>query len=101
MMAMMGENPLLGLLSGLLGAGQNAAAKESRPISDVEKAEWEKRSRAFWWYLLRGPVWYSWTRPKLDSIVSRTQNRPLLGIIGGLVSDYLPLVDEYYYYTAT
>jgi peroxin-16 len=101
MLAMMGENPLLGLLSSVMGAGQSAGAKEARPISDVEKAEWAKRNRAFWWYMLRGPVWHSWTRPKLDSIVKRTENRPLLGIVGGLISDYLPLVDDYYYYTAT
>lgn len=99
MMAMMGENPLLGLLSGFLGKG--ALSKEGRPISDVEKLEWEKRNRAFWWYLLRGPLWYSWTRPKLDGIVKRTQERPLLGIVGGFIGDYLPLVDEYYYYSAT
>ncbi|UZJ52579.1 hypothetical protein CBS101457_001899 [Exobasidium rhododendri] len=100
-MAMMGENPVLGLLSGLLGIGQSASAKEARPISDVEKVEWEKRNRAFWWYILRGPIWHSYTRPRLDSIVKRTQNRPLLGIIGGFIGDYLPLVDEYYYYSAT
>lgn len=100
-MAMMGENPLLGLMSGIMGMGQSAASKEARPISEVESVEWEKRNRAFWWYLLRGPVWHSWTRPKLDSIVKKTQNRPLIGIVGGIVGDYLPLVDEYYYYSAT
>jgi peroxin-16 len=101
LLAMMGENPVLGLLSTLMGAGQSASSKEARPISDVEKMEWEKRTRAFWWYILRGPAWYSFTRPKLDSIVKRTQNRPLLGIVGGFIGDYLPLVDEYYYYSAT
>jgi peroxin-16 len=101
LMAMMGDNPLLSLLGTMMGSGQGAASKEARPISDVEKIEWEKRNRAFWWYLLRGPVWHSWTRPKLDAIVKRTQDRPLLGIVGGFIGDYLPLVDEYYYYSAT
>lgn len=30
--------------------------------SEVEKAETKKRARAFWWYLVRGPVWESWTQ---------------------------------------
>lgn len=53
-----GDGSLLGTLAGLLSGGSKAA----RPVSDVEKMEWEKRSRAFWWYLLRGPMWDSFTR---------------------------------------
>ncbi|EPQ29268.1 uncharacterized protein PFL1_03023 [Pseudozyma flocculosa PF-1] len=98
--AMMGGNPMLGLLSAFLG-GDSAAAKEKRPISSVEEMEWSKRDRSFWWYLLRGPVWYGWTRPKLSSLVARTENRALIGMVGGIVGDYLPLVDEYYFYSAT
>jgi peroxin-16 len=30
--------------------------------SEVEKAETKKRAKAFWWYLVRGPVWESWTK---------------------------------------
>lgn len=30
--------------------------------SEVEKQETKKRARAFWWYMLRGPVWESWTK---------------------------------------
>ncbi|MCO5598732.1 hypothetical protein L7F22_052830 [Adiantum nelumboides] len=97
LMAMMGDSSILSLLTKLTGSG----AKESRPISEVEKQEWEKRNRAFWWYLLRGPAWYSFTRPKLESLASKTEARPLLGIIGGIVRDYLPLVDDYYYYSST
>lgn len=97
LMAMMGESSILSLLAKLTGSG----AKEARPISEVEKQEWEKRNRAFWWYLLRGPAWYSFTRPKLESLASKTEARPLLGIIGGIVRDYLPLVDDYYYYSST
>lgn len=58
LMAMMGDSSVLGLLAKLTGSG----AKEAQPISEVEKQEWQKRSRAFWWYLLRGPAWYSFTR---------------------------------------
>lgn len=100
MMLLMGENPLLSLVGGLMGAGAGGP-RESRPVSEVEKMEWEKRDRAFWWYLLRGPLWEGWTRPKLEDLATATENRPLLGIVGGIIKDYLPLVDEYYYYSAT
>jgi peroxin-16 len=58
LMAMMGDSAILSLLQRMTGSG----AKEARPISEVERQEWEKRSRAFWWYLLRGPAWHSFTR---------------------------------------
>lgn len=100
LLAMMGggESSILGLLASFLSGG---GSKSARPVSDVEKLEWEKRNRAFWWYLLRGPMWYSFTRPRLERIVHATEKRPLLGVVGGIVGDYLPLVDDYYYYSAT
>lgn len=44
-----------------------AGTKASGPMlpnsqSEVERAETKKRARAFWWYLVRGPVWESWTK---------------------------------------
>ncbi|SPO26111.1 uncharacterized protein UTRI_02386 [Ustilago trichophora] len=75
--------------------------KAKRPISTVEESEWSKRGNSFWWYLLRGPLWYSFTRPKLNGLVQRTQGKFLIGMVGGVLSDYLPLIDEYYYYSAT
>lgn len=38
-------------------------------------------------------------RPALESVVRKTQRIPLVGLVGGLLSDYVPLIDEYYYYT--
>jgi len=40
-------------------------------------------------------------RPKLEGIVNATENRPILGLVGSIVKDYLPLIDEYYYYSST
>ena len=97
---MMGHNPLTSILTSLF-MGANPAEKAKRPISSVEQAEWTNRANAFWRYLLRGPLWYSFTRPKLDSIVNKTQGKFIIGLIGGVIGDYLPLIDEYYYYSAT
>ena len=98
--AMMGQNPLTSILASVFMGG-NPADKAKRPISSVEEAEWTKRGNSFWWYLLRGPLWYSFTRPKLSGLVERTQGKFLIGMVGAVLSDYLPLIDEYYYYSAT
>ncbi len=45
--------------------------------------------------------WYNFTRPKLASLADRTQGKFLIGIIGGMLGDYLPLIDDYYFYSAT
>lgn len=100
MAAMMGQNPLTSIIASVFMGG-NPADKAKRPISSVEEAEWSKRGNSFWWYLLRGPLWYSFTRPKLAGMVDRTQGKFLVGVIGGVLSDYLPLIDEYYFYSAT
>ncbi|KAL9940949.1 hypothetical protein V8E36_000437 [Tilletia maclaganii] len=102
-LALMGSNPILGFLAGLLGGGLlgKAADEASRPVSDVEKHEWGRRDRNLWWYLVRGPAWYQWTRPKIEGIAKATENRALLSIVGGVLRDYLPLLDQYYFYTST
>ena len=90
------ENSFLDWLASSLST-QSAA---QRPASTVEGDEWIARNRSLWWYLLRGPVWYGWTRPKLASFVARTEHRRLLGLLGSIIREYLPLIDDYYYYSA-
>lgn len=70
------------------------------PSAVLERAEYAKRDKDMLWYLLRGPIWDNYTRPKLESFVSKTSRAPLLGLLGALVKDWIPLIDEYYYYTA-
>lgn len=72
-----------------------------KPVSTVEGDEWIARNRSLWWYLLRGPVWYGWTRPKIAGFVRRTEHRRIIGFFGSIAKEYLPLIDEYYYYSAT
>lgn len=63
----------------------------------AEREETSKRARAFWWYLLRGPVWDNWSRGKIEGVCSAFERVPLVGLAGSVLKDYLPLVDEYYY----
>ena len=83
-----------------LASGLSTQSAAQRPVSTVEGDEWIARNRSLWWYLLRGPVWYGWTRPKLASFVARTEHRRLLGLLGSIIREYLPLIDDYYYYSA-
>lgn len=70
------------------------------PSAVLERAEYAKRDKDMVWYLLRGTIWDNYTRPKLESFVSKTSHAPLVGLLGALVKDWIPLIDEYYYYTA-
>ena len=100
MLSMLGiENSFLDWLAGSLSRSDPRRAL-AKPISAVEGDEWAARDRSFWWYLLRGPVWYNHTRPKLEGLVRRTEGKRLIGVLASIGGDYLPLVDEYYYYTA-
>lgn len=47
-------------------------------------------------FFLTGPMWIGWTRPKVMSVVRGLQRIPLIGLAGGLIEGYLPLVDDYY-----
>lgn len=94
------ENSFLDWLTSLVSS-RNPRSALAKPISTVEADEWAGRGRDFWWYLLRGPVWYTWTRPKIAAFASATENRRLIGIIGSIARDYLPLVDDYYYYSSS
>lgn len=74
--------------------------RRSPPVSSqVERAEYAKRDRDLLWYFLRGSIWKDFTRPRLDNILDRTSNTPLR-LITTLASNWFPLVDDYYYYTA-
>jgi len=67
----------------------------------LERSEYASRDRDILWYLLRGSIWQSWTRPKLETLANNAAHAPLLGLFSAFVRDWIPLIDEYYYYTAS
>ncbi|KAL7412516.1 peroxisome membrane protein [Mrakia frigida] len=69
-------------------------------FTTVEREERARRSRAMGAFLFRGAVWEGITKPTLEAVARKTSKIPLIGMMGGVLGDYLPLVDEYYYYTA-
>ncbi|KAJ3474436.1 hypothetical protein NLI96_g12461 [Meripilus lineatus] len=66
----------------------------------LERSEYARRDRDIVWYLLRGSIWESWTRPKVEAVLDSTARAPLFGVFSVLMKDWIPLIDEYYYYTA-
>ncbi|CAA7265837.1 unnamed protein product [Cyclocybe aegerita] len=68
--------------------------------SALERSEYAKRDKDMLWYLLRGSIWEGYTRPKLESFVTKTAHAPFIGLFGAFVKDWIPLIDDYYYYTA-
>ncbi|KAF9237324.1 peroxisomal membrane protein PEX16 [Melanogaster broomeanus] len=70
------------------------------PSDTVEREEYARRDRDMAWYLLRGSVWESYTRPKIESVLESASTKPLIGTFSTIVKDWIPLIDEYYYYTA-
>ncbi|GLB36118.1 putative peroxisomal membrane protein (Pex16) [Lyophyllum shimeji] len=70
------------------------------PSAALERTEHGRRDRDMLWYLLRGSIWESYTRPKLEAFATRASHAPLLGLFGAFLHDWIPLIDEYYYYTA-
>ncbi|TFY72862.1 hypothetical protein EVG20_g143 [Dentipellis fragilis] len=68
--------------------------------SALERAEYAHRDRDLLWYALRGSIWQTWTKPRLDAFASSTAGIPVVGLFSALLSDWTPLIDEYYYYTA-
>ncbi|KAH9964291.1 peroxisome membrane protein [Russula dissimulans] len=69
--------------------------------SALERQEYARRDRDLFWYLLRGSIWESWTRPKLESLAETSEQWPVLNVLGALLRNWMPLVDEYHYYTST
>jgi len=78
-----------------------ALRRNPHPSAALERAEYARRDRDFLWYFLRGSIWESYTKPKLSAIAKKAENGIVLGLVGALVKDWIPLIDEYYYYTAT
>ncbi|KAG9035694.1 Peroxisomal membrane protein pex16 [Tulasnella sp. UAMH 9824] len=71
------------------------------PSFTLERSEYARRDRDLLWYFLRGVVWKDFTQPKIQTFVKATEKVPLINVVGALVHDWMPLIDEYYYYTAT
>lgn len=67
----------------------------------LEREEYARRDRDLLWYLLRGRFWVDFTRPKVEEIITKLTRLPVIGILGFVVQEWIPLINTYYYYTST
>lgn len=72
-------------------------ASTRRTTSEVERQELSKRRKSFWLYFLRGPVWYGWTRKRLEAFSYRFEGVFGISLLANIVEDYKLLIDEYHY----
>jgi peroxin-16 len=70
------------------------------PAAALERSENARRDRDIFWYALRGSIWDTYTRPKVETVLDSTSRLPLIGLFSSLAKEWIPLIDEYYYYTA-
>ncbi|KAI9509073.1 peroxisome membrane protein [Russula earlei] len=85
---------MISLMLELMSRGLRRTPSNS---SALERQEYARRDRDLVWYLFRGSIWESWTRPKLESFAESSEQWPVLNILSTLLRDWMPLVDEYYY----
>ncbi|CAG8448609.1 11717_t:CDS:2 [Funneliformis caledonium] len=72
-----------------------------RWISTLEKEEHKRRIRLFLFYILRGPFYEKFTRPKINNFCQSVSNKPILSLFGGILRDYQPLWENIYFYSAS
>ncbi|KAG7099107.1 hypothetical protein E1B28_000980 [Marasmius oreades] len=77
-----------------------ALRRELPPSASLERSEYARRDRDIFWYLFRGSIWDTFTKPKLEAVAARASTTPVFSLFGTLMKDWIPLLDEYYYYTA-
>ncbi|KAJ2661929.1 hypothetical protein IWW48_002160 [Coemansia sp. RSA 1200] len=78
----------------------HAASDRESPRRTVEKDELSRRKWLFVYYLLRSPFFDRFTESRMTRIADWCSNKPLLNLVGALIHDYLPLWQQYYFYTS-
>ncbi|KAI8343060.1 peroxisome membrane protein [Chlamydoabsidia padenii] len=66
----------------------------------LEKKEYHRRLKLLPYYLLKGAFYTRITRPKLERLCNRMENKPLVNMATGVLRDYLPLWENIYFYSS-
>ncbi|KAI9788589.1 MAG: Peroxisomal membrane protein pex16 [Piccolia ochrophora] len=72
-----------------------------RGLTGLEREELGRRGRAMGWWALRGAFYENVTKAWLTATTTKLRNKPLVGLVGGVLEDYEFLWDQYYFSTAT
>lgn len=80
---------------------QDRRAGGLRGLTALEKDELKKRGWGLGWWLMRGQFYEHFTRTWIRGVSQGLKDKPLLGMVGGIIEDYEFLWDQYYFPTAT
>jgi len=69
-------------------------------LTSLEKDERRRRYVLLGYYLLRSPFFDSITKHRLLSFSNSAKNKFLISFLAGLIIDYIPLWQKYYFYTS-
>jgi peroxin-16 len=84
-------------LTAYMASIQNQA--KSGPASTLDKAELSRRRRLLLLYLLRSPLYYTFTKSRLDGVRHWLSSKPLLSLLGNILGNYQPLWETIYFYS--
>jgi peroxin-16 len=87
------------LLSLLLEALSGRASRTKfLTESDLEKSERARRQMQLWRYLLRGPAWAAFTKPRAKAFADNLESKSIIGYAGTMLKEYINLFDRFLYY---
>ncbi|KAI9774965.1 MAG: Peroxisomal membrane protein pex16 [Geoglossum simile] len=80
---------------------QERVAGGLRGLTNLEREEMQKRGWALGWWAMRGAFYENITKSWVSGFTDKMRDKPLLGLVGGVIEDYQYLWDNYYFSTAT
>ncbi|CAO3589576.1 unnamed protein product [Absidia cylindrospora] len=81
---------------------QGYASSDGRSnMMPLEKNEYHRRLKLLAFYLLKGAFYTRITRPKLERLCNRLENKPLVNMASAILRDYLPLWENIYFYSSS
>ncbi|KAF1814561.1 peroxisomal membrane protein pex16 [Eremomyces bilateralis CBS 781.70] len=80
---------------------QERLAGGLRGLTVLEREELRKRGWNLGWWMMRGAFYENITKGWIHTVSQKLQNKPLLGLVGGIIEDYEFLWDQHYFPTAT
>ncbi|KAJ3299247.1 Peroxisomal membrane protein pex16 [Borealophlyctis nickersoniae] len=83
--------------------GGSVGVRQRADLTALEKEECKRRVYLFLFYFLRDPFYGMFTRSfsdRMNAFCERASKRPLISLFAGLLRDYQPLWENWYFYTA-
>ncbi|KAI9283560.1 peroxisome membrane protein [Umbelopsis sp. AD052] len=94
---------IMSLVVDLTSRGLMHSAFSSRKdgqMTPLEADEYGRRAYLLLYYLLRGPFYEHFTKPRIEAFCDATETRPVASILAGAIRDYQPLWEDVFFYTA-